>query len=147
MIARRKYIPKAVRERVRAAGERRCAYCQVPEVMTYHRLEMEHIIPRFEGGTDEESNLCLSCRRCNELKGPQTHARDPKTGRTIAFFHPRQQKWSRHFRWSANGALLIGVTACGRATVAALKLNEPLRVEARRQWLRVGIHPSQGEMA
>jgi hypothetical protein len=142
-MARRTYIPKAVREQVRAAGERRCAYCQAPEVMIYHRLEIEHIIPRARGGTDEESNLCLSCRLCNESKGPQIRAKDPETGRTVALFHPRQQKWSRHFRWSVDGAFLIGVTACGRATVAALKLNELLRVEARRQWLRIGIHPLQ----
>jgi hypothetical protein len=143
MMASKRYIPKAVREQVRTEGKRRCAYCQVPEVMTYHRLEMEHIIPRFSGGTSEESNLCLSCRLCNESKGPQTHAKDPETGRTVALFHPKRQKWSRHFRWSADGTLLMGVTACGRATVAALKLNEPLRVEARRRWLQVGLHPLQ----
>ncbi len=138
-----RYISKSVQERVRATGERRCAYCQVPEVMTYHRLEMEHVIPRSQGGTDEEDNLCLSCRFCNEAKGTQTRARDPQTGRTVALFYPRRQKWSRHFRWSEDGSVIMGTTACGRATVEALELNDLLRVDARRHWMRIGIHPLQ----
>jgi 5-methylcytosine-specific restriction endonuclease McrA len=115
LMVRRRYIPKPVRERGRGTEERRCAYCQAPEVMTYPRLEVEHIIPRSQGGADAEGNLCLSCRLCNETKGTQTRAQNPQTGRTVALFHPRRQKWSRHFRWTEDGSLIRGRTACGRA--------------------------------
>ncbi len=44
-------------------------------------------------------NLCLCCRACNGYKGERSHARDPKTGRTVALFHPRRQQWRTHFKW------------------------------------------------
>jgi geranylgeranyl pyrophosphate synthase len=56
-------------------------------------------------------------------------------------FNPRRQKWSRHFVWSEDGTLIIGKTACGRATVVALQLNNPIAVLVRQQWVAVGWHP------
>ena len=44
-----------------------CAYCNrsVPEVV----LEVDHIIPRAEGGGDEMENLITACWDCNRGKG------------------------------------------------------------------------------
>ena len=44
-----------------------CVYCgnQPPECV----LELEHIQPRSNGGTDEDSNLATSCFDCNRGKG------------------------------------------------------------------------------
>ncbi len=44
---------------------RKCAYCGVKNVP----LEIDHISPRYKGGSDRISNLTLSCRPCNERKG------------------------------------------------------------------------------
>ncbi|HEV3235853.1 MAG TPA: hypothetical protein VGZ25_02625, partial [Gemmataceae bacterium] len=44
-------------------------------------------------------------------------------------FNPRRQKWSRHFRWQ--GAIIIGRTSIGRATVATLAMNLPHRIAQR----------------
>ena len=54
-----------------------------------------------------------------------------------------QQRWGEHFAWTAAGDYIIGQTAIGRATVAALKLNRPLMVRARRLWVRIRVHPPQ----
>jgi hypothetical protein len=31
----------------------------------------------------------------------------------VALFNPRQQEWSEHFYWSAEGTLIIGKTPIG----------------------------------
>lgn len=45
-----------------------CCYCR-----TIHPhgkgLTLEHLTPLSRGGTDDPSNLALSCRACNSLKG------------------------------------------------------------------------------
>ena len=46
----------------------RCAYCGKQNVP----LEKEHIVPKSRGGSDRVSNLCPSCRACNEQKGTKT---------------------------------------------------------------------------
>jgi hypothetical protein len=104
-------------------------------------LEIEHTIPTTRGGTDEEENLWLACRMCNNFKGTQTHAVDPLTGRRVRLFNPRKQRWSRHFLWSADGTQVIGWTAAGRATVVALQLNNVIAVMVRRAWVSAGWHP------
>ena len=123
----------------------RCGYCLTSERLTGIRLTIDHIIPVAAGGPTEENNLWLACRACNEFKGIQTQAPDPQTGEMVALFNPRTQNWREHFAWSPDGTLIIGLTACGRATVVALELNHDLIVEARRQWVRVGWHPPPDE--
>lgn len=104
-------------------------------------MAIDHIIPSSAGGSDTEENLCLACRRCNEFKGSQIHARDPEIGQTVRLFNPRQQEWDEHFQWSRDGTEIIGKTACGRATTIALKMNNPEIVVARRLWVSVGWWP------
>jgi 5-methylcytosine-specific restriction endonuclease McrA len=52
------------REYLLAKWTRRCAYCDAENVP----LEIEHIRPRANGGTDRVSNLTLACRPCNQRK-------------------------------------------------------------------------------
>ena len=113
----RNRLPIEVDRRVREAGRNRCGYCLSPQNLVMARLEIEHILPRAKGGTDEESNLWLSCPLCNRYKADRTVARDPETGEVTALFNPRLQVWSEHFRWSADGLRIIGQTPVGRATV------------------------------
>jgi len=81
--------------------------------------------------------------RCGYCKGSQTHGHDPLTGRRVRLFNPRRQRWKRHFRWSEDGAFIIGRTVCGRATVIALNLNNLVAVTARRNWIAAGWHPPE----
>ena len=86
-------------------------------------------------------NLCLACAACNGYKRASAHATDPESGEQVALFDPRQQRWHEHFAWSEDGTLIVGLTACGRATAAALRLNHPLIVAARSIWIDTGRHP------
>jgi len=137
----RREIPEEVRERVRQAAGHRCGYCRSHQRYVLGQLEIEHTIPASAGGSDDEENLWLACRLCNHFKAVQTHGVDPQTGRSAILFNPRKQKWSRHFRW--NGALMVGRTACGWATVAALNLNNEIALTVRRNWMDAGWHPPE----
>ena len=106
-------------------------------------MEIDHLVPEAQGGLTEEGNLWLACSACNTFKGDRTTVLDPLTGEIVPLFNPRQQHWEEHFAWTAAGDYIIGQTAIGRATVAALKLNRPLMVRARRLWMRIGVHPPQ----
>ena len=89
-------------------------------------------------------NLWLACRACNEIKGARTEAVDPETGTAVAIYNPRTQHWYAHFTWDGTGALVIGLTPTGRATVLALQLNRSILVRARRRWVLAGWHPPTG---
>jgi 5-methylcytosine-specific restriction endonuclease McrA len=45
--------------------DRVCVYCKDP----YGPYEIDHIVPRVRGGTDNPRNLALACVRCNHVKG------------------------------------------------------------------------------
>ncbi|MBI3951498.1 MAG: HNH endonuclease [Acidobacteria bacterium] len=136
-------ISADVRARVRARARNRCGYCRSPQKHILGLLELDHIIPKARGGTGDEENLWLACRMCNSFKGTQKHGRDPMTGRPVRLFNPRRQRWSRHFTWSEDGTRIIGRTACGRATVVALRLNHIMAVTVRREWVAAGWHPPE----
>ena len=57
----RDYIPADVERRVRTLARQRCGYCLSPQRLVMARLEIEHIIPRAQGGDSSESNLWLNC--------------------------------------------------------------------------------------
>jgi len=105
------------------------------------RLEIDHIIPLKANGTNEEENLCLACSSCNRAKSDQSLASDPLSKALIPLFNPNKQDWFEHFRWTDDGTKIIGITPCGRATVAALKLNNRYMVVAREFWVRAKEHP------
>ncbi|MCB0084943.1 MAG: HNH endonuclease [Caldilineaceae bacterium] len=137
----RPYIPTQIRQQVEQEAQMRCGYCRTSHIFTAKTLHIEHIIPIAAGGGSEIDNLWLACELCNGAKGMKTHAVDPLTIATVALFHPRLQQWSDHFRWSEDGTRILGITPNGRATVAALKLNRPSLVAARKWWVSAGWHP------
>jgi hypothetical protein len=102
---------------------------------------VEHIIPRSQGGSDELSNLALSCQRCNNGKYMATEGTDPLTGQPAQLFHPRIHRWQEHFVWSHDFVLIHGLTPTGRATVDKLQLNRDGVVNLRRVLREVGEHP------
>lgn len=134
-------IPKTLREQVKHRASFCCEYCQTSEWLSGIEGEIDHIIPRSEGGPSHLDNLCLACTSCNGYKQAKTVGVDPASGELFALFHPRQQRWEEHFLWSIDATQIIGLTACGRATVEALRLNHPMVVSARGVWSRAGHHP------
>lgn len=102
-------------------------------------FHVEHIIPVKHHGDDDPNNLAWSCHDCNLGKSSNLSGRDLATGRIVVLFNPRRQRWKRHFKWA--GARLIGLTACGRATIDVLNINEPERIDLRELLVIAGLFP------
>ena len=128
-------LANLVRERARG----RCEYCLLPQAHSTVPFEIDHIIARKHDGPTVADNLAFACFFCNSAKGPNIAGIDPLTGKNVPLFHPRRQKWSRHFRW--NGPVLVGRTQSGRATIAVLAINDPVFVDLRATLLQAGLFP------
>ncbi len=118
-----------------------CEYCHAPEVLFNFPFEVEHVIPPQLGGVDDEMNWALSCRACNVFKGDAIEAVDPETRQAVHLFHPRNDRWSEHFRLARDTGSIVGLTLAGRATVERLRMNTPTQVVARLAWMRLGFYP------
>jgi hypothetical protein len=116
-----------------------CEYCEVAQRYDELPFEIDHIIPRQHEGQTVASNLALACFACNHHRGPNLSGIDSKTKKIVRLFHPRRHKRSRHFLW--DGAVLVGRTAIGRATVAVLAINLLHRVRHRSQLIAEGVFP------
>jgi hypothetical protein len=134
-------ISNRLAQLVRARAQHRCEYCQTSEWLSGQLCQIDHIMPQAKGGASAEDNLCLACVACNGFKLDRIEAVDPQSGQVVSLYHPRQQRWADHFAWSEDGTQIIGLTPSGRATAAALKLNRPLAVAARRGWVGIHRHP------
>jgi len=66
---------------------------------------------------------------CNRHKGPNLTTIDPQTRLIVRLFHPRQDVWDAHFE--CRGAILVGRTLVGEATIRLLQMNTVERVEMR----------------
>lgn len=140
----RTYISVEIDRRVRTDAKNRCGYCLSPQHLVMARLEIEHIVPLSKGGSNDESNLWLSCPLCNRYKGDKLTDLDPVTGKTTALFNPRTQVWQEHFQWSEDGLQIIGKTPTGRVTVKVLHLSDdPDALQVRSYWVMAGWHPPQ----
>ncbi|GBO51987.1 hypothetical protein APA_4091 [Pseudanabaena sp. lw0831] len=135
------FLSELVRERVRLRAANRCEYCLSHQDYILGRLQIDHIQPLAVGGLNTEDNLCLACELCNQYKWKQTVGLDPESGEVVPLFNPRNQRWREHFNWSPEGIEIIGITACGRATIGALRLNNNLAVIVRKNWVQAGWHP------
>lgn len=137
------YILVELRRRVAAQARYRCGYCLTQEAVIGRPMEFDHLLPRSLGGPTTEDNLWLACSLCNDHKSNRFLLVDPETGLLVQVFNPRLQDWPEHFAWAEGATRIDGKTATGRATVAALHLNRPSVVLARRLWVAAGWHPPQ----
>lgn len=122
--------------RVWAAACGRCEYCRLPERTARLPFQIDHIFAVQHGGLTDFENLALACFTCNKHKGPNLASLDSQDGQPAWLFHPRHQEWRRHFRW--DGAILLGRTRAGRATVRALAINLPNCIARRAILLEEG---------
>ena len=126
---------------IRDRAQYRCEYCRLPQAFSPIPFEIDHIIARKHSGPTTEDNLAWTCFFCNSAKGPNIAGIDPVSQQIVPLFHPRRQKWSRHFRWE--GARLVGRTRNGRATVVVLAINEPLFVTLRGTLIAAGLFSAE----
>ena len=130
-----------IRRVVAARAGGYCEYCRCLERFATESFTVEHIIPRVAGGGNMLENLAWSCFGCNSFKHTKTQGTDLETGETVALYNPRQQVWEEHFSWSEDLREVVGKTACGRVTVAALRVNREGLMNLRGVLGGVGLHP------
>jgi hypothetical protein len=132
-------VSAKMRQAVTERAMGRCEYCGLSadgQAATFH---VDHVIPQVAGGPTVLENLALACIHCSLRKGAKRTATDPATGKTVKLFSPRDDSWDRHFKWS--GVNVVGKTPIGRATAAALDLNNPSHLIIRGFESRLDRHP------
>ena len=120
---------ETTRQVITRAGSR-CEYCRMHQALQGATFHIEHVLPQSAGGPDTVDNLALSCPSCNLGKSNRVEALDEQTNLVVPLFNPRTNGWADHFTWDEVWRI-VGLTATGRATVAALNLNHPRRVMIR----------------
>jgi len=135
------HLPSALRQRLVEADDHRCAYCCTSQANSGSPMVVDHLLPLSKGGVTTFENLCFACYRCNLFKGSQVVAIDPLSGEIAPLFHARRDRWDDHFAWDEAGLRILGLTPSGRATVVALKMNNDVILDARRNWVRLGWRP------
>ncbi len=123
---------------IQRAGDR-CEYCTLSQTGQAATFHIDHITPVVAGGTTTANNLALACVSCSLRKAARQLVEDPETGEKVAIFNPRQQLWKEHFQW--NGVQVVGLTATGRATINALKMNREIMLAIRAEEELLGRHP------
>lgn len=118
-----------------------CEYCRCPEAYALQSFECEHIIPLSRGGESHLENLAWACGGCNRFKASRIQAVNPESGKWVMLYHPRSHKWEEHFVWDVNMSMLFGLTAIGRATIEALRMNRPGVINLRQLLILVDKHP------
>ena len=132
---------EVLRTAVAARARGRCEYCGLPADYSSAAFEVDHILPRVALGSDHLLNLAWACPSCNDHKAAATQAPDPESGLLVPLFHPRQDSWAEHFRWSQAGFSVEGITPIGRASVQRLQMNRTPSVNLRRILAAFDLHP------
>ncbi len=132
-------ILAATRRLIIERAQERCEYCLTHQDNSPYTHEIDHLVARKHGGTNDPENLALACLPCNRRKGSDLTAIDPISGQIVTLFSPRKQDWADHF--TLEGAYIIGKTETGRATVFLLALNAPSRLVKRQLLIAEGSYP------
>ena len=137
----RRYLTIEEQDQIKVRADSRCEYCQCWAEYSAQPFVYEHIIPVAKGGKTDLDNLCYAYGGCNGHKHTKTEGIDPVNKILLSLYHPRTQNWHEHFAWSKDYLHIVGLTAIGRATVLALKMNRPGVVNIRTLLLLAGKHP------
>ena len=63
---KRRKLTKAERQAIYDKCHGYCAYCGRP--LEYKDMQVDHVIPLYNGGRDELDNMLPACRSCNHYK-------------------------------------------------------------------------------
>ena len=134
------YIPAHLQRLVLRRSQGRCEYCHLAQNGQEATFHIDHVTPVAADGKTVADNLALACVSCSLRKGARQTAVDPETTTGTALFNPRRDIWLEHFAWQE--VTLCGLTATGRATIAALELNRPTILAIRAEETFFGRHPA-----
>lgn len=79
------------RHNIYARDKSSCQYCG--RVFPRSELNLDHVIPRSQGGTSTWENIVCSCHDCNRQKGGRT----PGQARMRLVAQPRKPAWTPSF--------------------------------------------------
>ena len=136
-----RYITEATQNQVRQRAKLLCEYCHASEQWQYVSFTVDHVIPLTKGGANSIDNLALACFHCNRRKSDKIVAFDEQSLSEIPLFNPRTDSWQKHFIWSTDTLLIIGLTPTGRATIAALAFNRARIINIRAADREIRRHP------
>jgi hypothetical protein len=133
----------ALRRLIVARAGGACEYCRLLQSGTGVTFHIEHVLPRSQGGKTVMNNLALSCPGCNLAKAERRTGADD-SGRTQPLFNPRDFEprllgWYLHFDLDRATGTIVPRTPIGEATVRSLKMNDPLRLFARKLQIAAGL--------
>jgi HNH endonuclease len=134
---------EAFRTLVAARAGGACEYCRLLQAATGVTFHVEHVVPRSKGGETALSNLALGCPGCNLAKAERSFGTDDR-GASQPLFNPREFEpsllgWHLHFVLNRDSGMIVPRTPRAEATIRALRMNDPLRVFARRLQIEVGL--------
>lgn len=132
-------VPSRVRSQVASRARHTCEYCLVHSDYAVFAHEVDHVLARKHGGTNEMGNLAYACAQCNRFKGSDIAGPDPETGEVVTLFNPRVHRWEDHF--TLDGPLIVPLTSTGRATIRLLQLYQIDRLLLRRELIAKGRYP------
>lgn len=121
----------------------RCEYCQMHQSLQGATFHVEHAVPETHGGESSLENLAWACPRCNLCKSDRMHVIDPDTSQMVRLFNPRNDDWHKHFRF--DDYEITPLSPVGRATIAALDLNNERRILIRQAEQMFGLFPPGAE--
>ena len=133
-------IPAGVRTLVARRAHDCCEYCLIREADTFTGCEVDHVISRKHGGTDDDANLAFAWFHCNRRKGSDLGSLD-EHGNLIRFFNPRRDKWAEHF--SLDGVRIAPLTGVGSVTERIFGFNDIGRITERWHLLRLRRYPGR----
>jgi len=134
---------EAYRELVEARAGGACEYCRLFQAASGVTFHIEHATPRSRRGRTVMNNLALSCPGCNLAKANRTVG-EAESGQTQPLFNPRDYKpgllgWHLHFTLDRESGMILPRTPVGEATIRTLRMNDPLRVFARKLQIVAGL--------
>jgi hypothetical protein len=133
-------MDKSLEQEVWRRAKNTCEYCRMPQAFYRTRHQIDHIIAEQHRGPTSLENLALACLPCNNHKGPNLSGIDPVSQKMVRLYHPRRDKWGRHFSW--DGPRLVGKTPIGRATIEVLAINHPDSIAVRESLIAEGVFPA-----
>lgn len=133
------YIPAELRRLVVDRAQNCCEYCLLPQIASYFRFQVDHIVPEKHRGETVLHNLCLSCADCNRFKGSDIGSIDLETQAFAFLFNPRIMDWNEHFHLEE--VHIQPLTPEGRITEFLLRLNNMERLLNRENLIRAEKYP------
>ena len=136
------YISAEIRRLVAKQAGHRCEYCLIHEDDTFLGCEVDHIISKKHGGSNEPENLAYACLFCNRHKGTDIGSIRSNTGKLTRFYNPRKDRWSKHFK--LNDVIIESLTGIGEVTVRLFVFNNQERLLERKALISIGAYPAPG---